>query len=333
MPILNMVWWGSKWGNIWEPLNLTVTTSWLDATITWEDNEIWTIPPTSFVKSELVRKVGSAPTSPSDWTLVVTETVKDTYKVSGYVDSWLTDWITYYYRVFSYSDLGGISYCDAVNVTPSGWWWQPWANTLWYRPLTSVTTSTDQSWNNKNLTTYTGTVSYWTYKWVDCWYFSGAWINNSSLSLWNTITLNFWVYIENTTYSNQIVSVLWPSTWDSSHGTNVLSFWYNTNDWKYSLSSFDGSAEVFIYENITGKRVNVCYMYDNWTCTIYVDWTYKNSYSHNIIWSTHLSLGYWNSGDKMYGWGISNVILEDKVWTATEITDYYNQTKWDYWIS
>lgn len=128
MPVFNKLiydgteytlWWG---GNIWEPLNLTVTTSWLDATITWTDNEIWTIPPTTFQKSELVRKIGSAPTSPSDWTLVVTETVKDTYKTTWYVDQWLTDWTTYYYRVFSYSDLGGISYCDAVSVTPSSWW-------------------------------------------------------------------------------------------------------------------------------------------------------------------------------------------------------------------
>jgi hypothetical protein len=125
MPVFNkLIYDGTEytlgwWGNIWEPLNLTVTASWLDATITWEDNEIWTIPPTTFQKSELVRKIGSAPTSPSDWDLVVTETVKDTYKVSGYVDSWLTDWETYYYRVFSYSDLGGISYCDAVNVTPT----------------------------------------------------------------------------------------------------------------------------------------------------------------------------------------------------------------------
>jgi hypothetical protein len=123
MPVFNkmvynwteyILWW---WANIWEPLNLTVTKSWLDATIKWEDNEIWTIPPTTFQKSELVRKIGSAPTSPSDWTLVVTETVKDTYKTTWYVDQWLTDWETYYYRVFSYSDLGGISYCDAVSIT------------------------------------------------------------------------------------------------------------------------------------------------------------------------------------------------------------------------
>lgn len=128
MPIFNKLiydwteyslWW---WANIWEPLNLTVTASGTDATITWEDNEIWTIPPTTFARSVLVRKVGSAPTSPSDWTLVVTETVKDTYKTTWYVDQWLTGWETYYYRVFSYSDLGGISYCDAESVTVSAWW-------------------------------------------------------------------------------------------------------------------------------------------------------------------------------------------------------------------
>lgn len=123
MPVFNkmvyngteyILWW---WGNIWEPLSLKITKSWLNATIRWEDNEIWTIPPTTFQKSELVRKIGSAPTSPSDWDLVVTETVKDTYKTTWYVDQWLTDWETYYYRVFSYSDLGGISYCDAVSIT------------------------------------------------------------------------------------------------------------------------------------------------------------------------------------------------------------------------
>lgn len=152
MPVFNkmvynwteyILWW---WGNIWEPLNLTVTTSRLDATITWEDNEIGTIPITTFQKSELVRKIGSAPTSPSDWDLVVTETVKDTYKTIWYVDQWLTDGETYYYRVFSYSDLGGISYCDAASITAwiqerpdidtftqtsSVYSWEYWLHAVW----------------------------------------------------------------------------------------------------------------------------------------------------------------------------------------------------------
>ena len=105
-------WW---WGNIWEPLNLTVTSAWLDATITWEDNEIWTIPPTSFAKSELVRKVGSAPTSPSDWTLVVTETTRNQYQTTWYDDTWLTAW-TYFYKAFATFSRWQELWSSAVEV-------------------------------------------------------------------------------------------------------------------------------------------------------------------------------------------------------------------------
>ena len=194
MPILNMVWWWKKWGNIWEPLNLTTTLSaWLDVTITWEDNEIWTIPPTTFQKSELVRKIGSAPTSPSDWDLVVTETVKDTYKVSWYVDQWLTVWETYYYRVFSYSDLGGISYCDAVSQkverdrpdidsfsqTLSTYSWTSSSHAVWAsgdwdyiyigRAQTTMTAHYVTDWDLTNFST-TATSSLWGYqsRWLRC---------------------------------------------------------------------------------------------------------------------------------------------------------------------
>lgn len=138
--------WG---GNVGEPTNLAVTAAWTDATIKWTDNNLNSIPPTTFAKSELVRKVGSAPSSPSDWTLVVTETVMNTYQNTWYVDAWLTDWTTYYYRVFSYSDLWGISYCNAVSVIPSGlpiptnW-------LLWYYPF--ETDALDYSWNGNDAT-------------------------------------------------------------------------------------------------------------------------------------------------------------------------------------
>lgn len=118
MAILNMVtkgsWW---WANLLEPTDLAVSISWTTATITWADPAtLRTIPPTSFSKSVLVRKVGSAPADPSDWTVVVEETVKDTYKTTWYEDTWLTKWTKYYYRVFSYSADGGISYWDSVKT-------------------------------------------------------------------------------------------------------------------------------------------------------------------------------------------------------------------------
>jgi hypothetical protein len=30
---------------------------------------------------------------------------------------------------------------------------------------------------------------------------------------------------------------------------------------------------------------------------------------------------------------LSKLILEKRAWTDQEIQDYFNQTKWDYWIS
>ena len=38
---------------------------------------------------------------------------------------------------------------NLVYEAPSGWWgWQPWANTLFYLPLTS--NANDTSWNGRN---------------------------------------------------------------------------------------------------------------------------------------------------------------------------------------
>lgn len=104
-------------GSLAEPTNLAVTTSGTTATITWTDpSDLRTIPPTAFSKSVLVRKVGSAPTSPTDWTVVVEETVRDTYKTSGYADTGLTSGTDYYYRVFTYATTWVASYGDSVKT-------------------------------------------------------------------------------------------------------------------------------------------------------------------------------------------------------------------------
>lgn len=350
MPVFNkmvynwteyILWW---WGNIWEPLNLTVTTSGLDATITWEDNEIWTIPPTTFQKSELVRKIGSAPTSPSDWVLVVTETVKDTYKVSGYVDQWLTDWETYYYRVFSYSDLGGISYCDAVNVTPSAWWWQPWANTLVY--LTLDWDSTDSSWNSRDGTLLSGS---WTYSWE---YINGV-SGSQYFSVSTTNTDGYWFYWD---YAN---SAIWS-------GDRTISVWYKTDNTSDGSPRWMGSQNGWTQWEWFGLfwywwAAWVLRYYDDpltWTLSIDSWWhhyveTYDNTNKSKLyidgvlqtfaqhasssfntlsnryqLWALRIGSGTWT-----LNYWFSAFIIEDQVRDATMVSDYYNATKWDYWIS
>ena len=331
MSILNMVWWWKKWGNIWEPLNLTVTTSWLDATIKWEDNEIWTIPPTTFQKSELVRKIGSAPTSPSDWVLVVTETVKDTYKTTWYVDQWLTDWETYYYRVFSYSDLGGISYCDAVNVTPSAWW-QPWVNTLLYCPLNSTDTYTDQSGNNVQTTS--SWVSFWMYQWVDCAYFDFKWSHKILIPAiaWTfpNMTMSVWSYMTN----NDAVTQIFMTEWNNTN----LSL-QPSSSWQLQSQTYDGTDHYITDGNGLNAWHHNLIVWDYWTSYFYVDWQLIWGNSGSSITNMYISDGalWWHSQNNSsifaYWWYLSKAILEDKTRTAQEISDYYDQTKADYWIS
>lgn len=319
MPILNMVWWWKKWGNIGEPLNLTVTSIWLDAIITWEDNEIWTIPPTTFQKSELVRKIGSAPTSPSDWDLVVTETVKDTYKTTWYVDQWLTDWETYYYRVFSYSDLGGISYCDAVSVTISGSW-QPWANTLvWWRFNDNLD---DSSGNNVTLS--------WTPYWYITWV-SGDALHNKDNTLTSSLsqssifswafTVAFFVCLQ---WSNDLQRLFWESS--RTRWIDVQFEFYNDFTW------------FQVYNNSNAKRISfpftkpTIWEWHSFVVTwdgvnqieCYIDWVQTSAYPNYNQTFDYPSVNY-NLMVRGNDWGdswLDEVVIENKYWTQTDVDAY-----------
>lgn len=106
MTIINMVGWWASWPQV--PLDAisVIAVEWwnAEATITWTDpSDIvvnW-VTVTTWSSTKLVRKVGSAPTDSSDWTLVVTETVRDTYSSTWYTDTWLINGTTYYYAAFA----------------------------------------------------------------------------------------------------------------------------------------------------------------------------------------------------------------------------------------
>ena len=343
MPVFNkmvynwteyILWW---WGNIWEPLNLTVTTSWLDATITWTDNEIWTIPPTTFQKSELVRKIGSAPTSPSDWVLVVTETVKDTYKTTWYVDQWLTDWETYYYRVFSYSDLWGISYCDAESVTISRGR-QPWANTIAYYTFNGDCDDSSSNWYD--LTPYNVTYSTIT-NGDEVAYFNGS--NAYAILTWlnmtiSDATMNIWIKKTRNTASENFGQLASTTEWWRSITTRTTWTWDIWNQLYYSAWQFLGSngtwiandtwMNVVITAGSTGNKLyvngqEVAMTYNHWNSSTPL-WTRLFDW---IVISRHVA-----ADANWAQWYVSKRIIEDKMRTASEISDYYDLTKWSYWL-
>lgn len=205
-------------------------------------------------------------------------------------------------------------------------WWKPWANTIAYYPLTSTSTVNDMSGNNYNLTNTN--VTFWTYGWVDCAYFngSGSRLENSSPSLWLNRTLVAWVYVISNSGNKWVICT--GNDYSSNiFGCSVWSSWVaNMSDWNT--------------ENILGNTVITWWWHlitatlDNgWASVLYVDWVQENTHTFSISSGTWICI--WaktnQHSEKYYGY-ISNAIIEDKARTAQETSDYYNQTKANYWL-
>lgn len=223
MTILNMVGWWASWPKV--PLNAisVIAAVWwnTEATITWTDPSdlvVNWVTVTTWTATKLVRKVGSAPVDSTDWTLVVTETFRDTYSVSWYNDTWLTNGTTYYYAAFAVWNnwLETIS-STAPNVTPVGT--KEW-------DLSKITL--DKSYN------VWVTSIYWAY--IDpSW--TRLYINRESSSIMQR-TLSTPRDVSTATGSSSLsVSISWQGIWLSNDGTLLFIFAYNGNVYKFTLST------------------------------------------------------------------------------------------------
>lgn len=211
--------------------------------------------------------------------------------------------------------------------------WTPWSNTIAYYPLDSINTVNDKSWNNRNWTKY-WTINFSTYSWVDCAYFNGgsnyiqvpydSWMSTSSItiSLWAN-TLEY--------HGNRWLVYKWQFTWQNwiyAIAINNVSWYYF--DWR--INTTPHWCNVFDWNNIW-THILVDFNWSTWH--VYKNWSLISTFSQSqsissdtnklILW------GYWNSNYCFY-WYLSKIIIENKVWTATEVLNYYNQTKSLYWL-
>ena len=214
-----------------------------------------------------------------------------------------------------------------TQVRPSGWgWWQPWANTLAYYPLTSTTTIYEQSWKNKDLTNTW--VTFWTYQWVDCAYL--PWdeflYNTSQYWLSWPFTVSLWAYyVWFTSMYAQNPRFYGDSNWNI--GIRVVGssrvIWYNPKGW---------STTTRVTEN---SWANYIVTYDGTNCKLYinstnVDTTAKSWYTYT---DRYLWIGkFYQSWTDYWKWWVSEFIMENKARTAQEVSDYYDRTKANYWL-
>lgn len=330
MPILNMQYW---WWNPYDPFHL----NWIsDLAILWWDSEAtikWTDPWNLVVdwqtlatwsSTKLVRKVGSAPTDSSDWTLVVEETVADTYSVSGYTDTWLTNWTTYYYWAFAVADNWLETISNTESITPEA----PIIPTSWllaYYPM-------DEDWNDHKSelgvtgTTYncsmrnTFTYEYTTWKVWDCLHRTNTW--NASLDTWITLgseyTIMMWI--------KQPISNEWKLHWSTKT--------YDSWAWETSQRGYSWWQQIgvkswtyhFSYSQIytTEEWVHRCVTKNGSTIKLYVNWVWETFTWNPASWPNTLQLMW-----IFDGWIIfyaDEVCIYNRVLTDQEISDYYTAT-------
>lgn len=240
-------------------------------------------------------------------------------------------------KIYLWSTEVKAVYKWTVKVRPEWGWWTYAKYTFDDQNSSQIT---DNSWNGKNLTWNTmpsyvlvsGSNYAWNYANVS---WNSAPYNSGFSSLWDEFTVLVWAKFTSTW--QQYLMYIGNNNWYPRQHSEII-FDYKSNIIEYYDYTFSSGTENTIRTNIltwvsTWVRHLVGYT-RNWTAIqTYADGTAWNSITwHTIINTTYCVLWssmWWNR----LKWQIWEAIVENKVWTATEISNYYNTTKWNYWIS
>lgn len=184
----------------------------------------------------------------------------------------------------------------------------PWVNTVAYYKLESDVNDTMGTYNLTNSWITFG--SLWG---VVCANFNGS----SSYASWNFYSFG----------TNELTCSAW-----GYPNSNIQGVWYCLGNSTLVLSSINWFVDWTSAPTPANQWTNIVFtigwgklkIYSNWV--LYLD----TNFSNNVNWTLRL----WRNQNAVapLNWGLSEIIFEKVAWTAQEVTDYYNLTKWDYWL-
>lgn len=229
----------------------------------------------------------------------------------------------------------------AIFNTVYGWkwldaWWNIDSNTICYLKLRwnltdetgNYTWSMAASWSfdtsvaNISVAhlTYNNWYVYTSVNWPQI-----KWANSYTISWWVKADGNFWLF----------------NSWFSQDNYNWISVYKNgSNNWFVMYCWWYSWSNGFEFNNTTslgtGWNLITC-TYTPWSRKIYINGSLANSWVSTItnnsnptkpmeIWRQR-----WDSSNSPV-WYYSDILFDGKERTATEISDYYNATKWFYWL-
>lgn len=225
---------------------------------------------------------------------------------------------------------------------------QPWANTIAYYPLESDGNDYSGNWHNL---TWNSTPSYWVSWWtksvVNLWGNKLWRITNLSWTFTN-YTFNVWCKISWTGTWQEIFDCY---NWNGSVVANSAYFGYNSSevsqsDFFYQRRPWGWTAnygKVYWTSNrSTNTWYNVCLTSTSSWIKIFLNWTeIANGNTtwaivaeswHNSLWWRYDNSTSPAQNKNFFNWYLSEFIFENKTWTATEVLNYYNWIKSNYWL-
>ena len=203
------------------------------------------------------------------------------------------------------------------NRPPRG----PWEDTYLYRPL--VSNANDKSWLNNN-----GTIN-WTVTWNDWAVFDWSWQISSPITSFpsSNFTISCWVYKTQNSTSEQILFWRWANdnylkvgmSYDWNWNLRAWRWYYPNLNWEWVWNYWYNSWHNIIYVKNSPSSI-----------TVYVDGVQKASYTSD--WSDgssyNLWIWWWTSSNRSFRWTIREFIFEIKWRSSTNVSQYYNLTKW-----
>lgn len=205
-------------------------------------------------------------------------------------------------------------YIGQTKVRPSGWgWWQPWANTLAYRPFKSdLNEASWKTWLDWNITrwsvSYSNNMATINTLRIPSMIFTWAW-DYTILTYRTSSDTNFWFRLRNANdwFPKQQLDVRWHAIYDGST-------WYEC---------FNSNPNTSLLLATAVRENNDLYYYENGVLVNQI-----TAPSISITWWPWISMwAFWTNNTS---WSVGNLIVENKARTVQEILDYFNQTKSDY---
>ena len=220
----------------------------------------------------------------------------------------------------SWYNIQGI-YVWNQQVRPK--WWKPWSHTIAYYPLHE---NTDEVMGNYSWTwgsaTFGDNMATVTSRLYRSWTFFHGYTGDFTISAYVKMTTSpsYWgIMFKSDSGYNASLEISSYYAW-TNNGANKWAWVSYYNSWWYYKSSVGTNGGIY----------NVIWVKSSWTMYVYVNWSQIWTFTAwNYPWS------WWSSWDtaNIPTWVIcADVIIENIAWTADEVSEYYNQTKWTYWL-